>query len=103
MASLVGTRREGGWLSLASVTLAPSCTQLPGRVDGIMQFALSGVFFKSGWASMAAQRIEAAILTVLIPRWLAMLASAAVCDVGIMTSSVSVFRWLDIFGDFGEG
>ena len=52
---------------------------------------------------MAAQRIEAAILTVLIPRWLAMLASAAVCDVGIMTSSVSVFRWLDIFGDFGGG
>jgi hypothetical protein len=32
-----------------------------------------------------------------------MLASAAVCDVGIMTSSVSVFRWLDIFGDLGEG
>ncbi len=46
---------------------------------------------------MAAQRIEAAILTVLIPRWLAMLASAAVCDDGIMISSVSVFRSMVIF------
>ena len=47
---------------------------------------------------MAEQRIEAAILAVLIPRWLAMLASTAVCDDGIMTSRVSVFRWLDILG-----
>ena len=74
----------------------------PFVAERIMTLVLPCVFFKSGWASMAAQRIEAAILTVLIPRWLAMLASAAVCDVGIMTSSVCVFRWLDIFGDFGE-
>jgi hypothetical protein len=36
------------------------------------------------------------MLTVLIPRWLAMLASTAVCDDGIMTSRVLVFRSLAI-------
>jgi hypothetical protein len=45
---------------------------------------------------MAAQGIDTAMLTVLIPPRMATLPSAAVCDDGIMTSRVSGFRWLDI-------
>jgi len=95
MASLAGTRREGaGWQwTQQRQRLFPASFRV--GVDGMMTLALPGVFFKT-WATMAAQRMEAAMLEVLIPRWQAMVASEAVCDDGIMISLVSVFLLLDI-------